>query len=170
MARSQCPVSALYLRYGNEIRRHIAGKLSCREDVDDLSQEVFLRAHRILASQAINQPRAYLHQIASSVLTDHFRRGLRRSAPPPRTETLDEDLEIASGEPTPEEIAIGDDTLMAIESALARLPAKAREAVLLRAMEDLSCIEVASRMGISVRTVEKHLARGMANLRASTQL
>ena len=169
MTQTQIAVSALYLRYGNEIQSHIAGKLSCKEDVDDLSQEVFLRVHRILASRVINHPRAYLHQIASSVVTDHFRRRLRRSAPPQVMEQLDEDVEIAAGEPTPEEIVIGHDTLRVLEAAIAGLPTKTREAVLLRAMDDLSYNEVARRMGISVKTVEKHLARGMANLRASVK-
>lgn len=170
MARSRHVVLGLYQRYGNEIRSQIAGKLSCREDVEDLSQEVFLRAHRILRSQVINQPRAYLHRIASSVVTDHFRQRLRRSAPPLVMEPWDEDLEIAAREPTPEEIAIGDETLRALEVAVESLPAKARQAVVLRMTEDLSYIEVAQRMGISVKTVEKHLARAMADLRASVNM
>lgn len=169
MAKAQHAISGLYTRYRHEIRNHIAAKLSCREDIDDLSQEVFLRAHRALETQTVDHPRAYLHRIACSVITDHFRRGQRRSAPSPDMTAVSDDSEIAAWGPTPEESAIGDETVEAVEAAIARLPAKARQAIVLRVTEELSYLEVAHRMGISVKTAEKHLARGMANLRASVR-
>jgi len=159
-------LTTLFSLYAGEVRGRIAAKLGCGEDVDDLSQEVFLRAHRAMSCRIIEHPRAYLHQIANSVVTDHFRRGQRRCAPPSGVYPLDEQSQIGYGDATPEEQAIGEETWETLSTALGGLPPRAREAILLRTMENMSYLEVADHMGISVRTVEKHIARGLSNLRA----
>ena len=47
------------------------------------------------------------------------------------------------------------------ESYFDRLPARCREVVWLRRVEELSQREVAERLGITEKTVEKHIAKGM---------
>jgi RNA polymerase sigma factor (sigma-70 family) len=160
-------VSALFMSYAPEVRRHIANRLTCNEDVEDLVQEVFLRAMRSPAGREIAHPRAYLYRIASNAISDYFRRQLRRRMPPSGVARIDEERELANPCPTPEESAICDQTWERLRAAIDCLPRKAKRAIILRKLEDLSCIEVAESMGISIRTLEKHLARGLRNLRAS---
>jgi RNA polymerase sigma factor (sigma-70 family) len=160
-------VAALFMIHAREIRRHIASKLACPEDVEDLVQEVFLRAIRSPAGREIAHPRAYLYRIANSAVSDHFRRRSRQRMPPSDVEPIDEESELADASPTPEEFAICDQTWDRLRAAIDGLPKKARQAIILRKLEDLSCLEVAESMGISIRTLEKHLARGLSNLRSS---
>jgi RNA polymerase sigma factor (sigma-70 family) len=56
---------------------------------------------------------------------------------------------------------------LALASALASLPARQRQVVVLRYVADLPEAEVASSLGLSLNTVKKHTARGLAALRRS---
>jgi RNA polymerase sigma-70 factor, ECF subfamily len=57
------------------------------------------------------------------------------------------------------------ETRLALVSALAQLPRRQQEAVVLRHFADLTPLEVAASLGISVNTVKRHLQRGLAALR-----
>ncbi|MGC5009796.1 SigE family RNA polymerase sigma factor [Streptosporangium sp. DT93] len=52
-----------------------------------------------------------------------------------------------------------------VEQALERLPTRMRAAVVLRYYEDMTEVEVARTLGISVGTVKSTVSRGMAKLR-----
>ena len=80
---------------------------------------------------------------------------------------INDETPTANSMPTPEELAICEQTWDSLCVAIDRLPVKARQAIILSKIEDLPCAEVAHSMGISVRTVEKHVARGLSSLRAS---
>jgi len=158
-----CLLSSLYQRYSGELRAYLRRKVSVGHEAEDLVQEVFLRVHRSLAAEQIEHPRAYLHQVANSVVTDHFRRNQRRGLSMVEVEPVDESRTASTG-PTPEESAIGDEALDRVSRAIANLPQRVREAMLLRTFEGLSYRQVAATMGISERTVEKHLARASNDL------
>ena len=59
-----------------------------------------------------------------------------------------------------------EETKQAIEEAIACLPPKCREVFQLAKLEDLSYFEVAEKLGISIKTVYKHIAIAMNKLRA----
>ncbi len=76
----------LFGSYQPRIRRYIMGMVHDPGDADDLTQEVFLQAHRKLDS--VRDPDAltsWLYRIATHVCYDHFRRTSRR----PRMEPLE---------------------------------------------------------------------------------
>ena len=67
--------------------------------------------------------------------------------------------------PRPEGGALGGVGRAAVIDALGRLPARQREALVLRYYADLSEAEIANAMGISRGAVKSHTARGMTALR-----
>lgn len=67
--------------------------------------------------------------------------------------------------PSAEAGAIGELERSAVVDALSRLPARQREALVLRYYADLSEAQIASTMGISRGAVKSHTARGMTALR-----
>jgi RNA polymerase sigma-70 factor (ECF subfamily) len=75
-----------------------------------------------------------------------------------------EALEIAADVAGPEQSAIARDELRHLQSALDRLPPRAREVILLRRVEGLSRPEIAQRMGIAEGTVSQHLEQGLRAL------
>jgi RNA polymerase sigma-70 factor (ECF subfamily) len=64
-------------------------------------------------------------------------------------------------EPSPERTVNSQDELRELESTLQELPALCRTAFLLRRVEGLSQKEVADKLGISVKTVEKYMAKSV---------
>ena len=73
-------------------------------------------------------------------------------------------------EPEPVVVADADDVTVlriTLVAALAELPRRQREAVVLRHLAGLPEQEVAAALGVSHNTAKKHLQRGMARLRSS---
>jgi RNA polymerase sigma factor (sigma-70 family) len=59
---------------------------------------------------------------------------------------------------------------LTLVAALAQLPRRQREAVVLRHLAGLPEQDVAAALGVSQNTVKKHLQRGMARLRSSPSI
>lgn len=72
-----------------------------------------------------------------------------------------EELGLASLEPSPERAINAQEELRELEISLAELPPLCRTAFLLRRVEGFSQKEVADKLGISVKTVEKYMAKSV---------
>ncbi|MNT73467.1 putative RNA polymerase sigma factor FecI [compost metagenome] len=69
----------------------------------------------------------------------------------------------------PEARADANQRLRLLQAAIDEMPARQREAFLLYRYDELRCEEIASRMGISVRAVEKHLQLALAHCKRRVQ-
>ncbi|WP_030238286.1 SigE family RNA polymerase sigma factor [Streptomyces sp. NRRL S-350] len=106
-----------------------------------------------------DDPYAYVRRI---LVNQHARRWRRR---PPELLV----------DAVPDAVAPGDgyarsDQRGALLAALATLPPRQREAVVLRHWEDLSDSQTAAAMGCSTGAVRSHAAKGIARLRQVTEL
>lgn len=130
-----------------------------REDILDLRQETYVRIYEA-ARQALPQsPRAFLFTTARNLMADRVRR-----AKVVAIESMG-DFESSNvywmDEVSPEQWFGGRQMLHRLADAMNGLPARCREVVWLRRVEDLPQKQVARQLGISEKTVEKHLAKGM---------
>lgn len=129
-----------------------------------------------LAEKYGNKPAEELpmlfHRILQNTIHDHFRRQKVRglwttllSALSPRHHDEEEHdpletlLDETNQHPTPETSLEQTQTLSAIESAIKNLPARQREAFLLRYWEDMDIAETAAVMGCSEGSVKTHCSR-----------
>jgi len=128
------------------------------EDLHDLRQEVYIRVYEAAARSVPGSPKSFLFTSARNLITDRLRRGRVVSI-----ETLgDPDaLNVLIDEVSPERRFGGRQALHRLAEAFDRLPDRCREVVWLRRVEDLPQKVVAAKLGISEKTVEKHLAHGM---------
>jgi len=127
-------------------------------EIDDIIQETYARIVSLPSLDAIRQPKQYAIQTATSIIIDHVRHS--RVISINSTGDLDH-LDVVTPEPNPEEQLEFRQEIAEIAKALATLPEKCRETLILRRIEGLSQQETAQRLGISVKTVEKHMARGV---------
>ncbi len=127
-------------------------------DVDDVIQEAYSILAELETVEGIRYPRAYLFQVARSVITRHVRRA--RIVPIHTVDDL-ERLEHSDDAPSPEQHTIDRDELRQLARAIAAMPVKTREAFILRRVKDLPQREIAARMRISENTVETHISRGV---------
>jgi len=73
-------------------------------------------------------------------------------------------LAIAADEPSPDRAVIARDELRRLQTALDHLPARCREAIVMKQVGGMSRQEIAARMGISEKTVKWYLADGLRTL------
>jgi RNA polymerase sigma factor (sigma-70 family) len=148
-------VETLYRRYRASIYTYLARMTGDAEEAKDLTQEVFLRAHRRLpqGTTAI-YPRAWLFQIATYTCLDHFRRKRSRVT----TQAAPDDLrEQCATDPYEQSQAAA-----AVSESLRRMPARHRAAIILKDIYGLKHAEIAAAMDISegAAQVLLHRARG----------
>src|ERR1700761_5604595 len=137
-----------------------------QHDAEDLTQEVFVRVFRSLASYTPGTFEGWLHRITTNLFLDLARRRQRI-----RFEGLGHDVEgrISGGDPTPAE-AFDDRHLDSdIQSALRELPPEYRAAVVLCDIAGLSYEEIAATLGVKIGTVRSRIHRGRAQLRAALE-
>lgn len=70
-----------------------------------------------------------------------------------------------ASDPSPSEKSVKRERAVILSQAIAQLPADYREALILHRLEGLTMAEAAKRMGRSVGSVQKLLARGLLELR-----
>lgn len=131
-------------------------------EVEDLCQEVYLRAYEAAATQEIpERTKPFVFKIARNLLIDRVRKG--QIVPIEAMAEL-ERLEVAGDAPSSEQSVIAGEELRRLHAALDQLPPRCREVVVLTRMEGMTRQQIAARMGISDRTVAKHLEIGMRAL------
>ncbi|MER5543134.1 SigE family RNA polymerase sigma factor [Streptomyces sp. NPDC002589] len=107
-----------------------------------------------------DDPEAYVRRVMINLHARKHRRRLKEFLAPKDDSGLVH--EVAD---TGDRIAQADDR-SALLTALAQLPVRQREAVVLRYWEDLTETQAAEAMGCSVGTVKSNAAKGIAKLRA----
>jgi RNA polymerase sigma factor (sigma-70 family) len=135
-------------------------------DAEDLTQEVFVRVFRSLASYTPGTFEGWLHRITTNLFLDGARRKQRI-----RFEGLADELthRMPGNEPSPAEAF--DDTHLDddIQAALEALPPEYRAAVVLCDIEGFSYEEIAATLGVKIGTVRSRIHRGRAQLRTALE-
>ncbi|RZA17847.1 MAG: sigma-70 family RNA polymerase sigma factor [Lysobacteraceae bacterium] len=138
--------------------RYLRHNWSHRDEVHDLRQEVYARVYEAAGKALPTQPKAFLFASARHLLADRARRARVVSIEPMGDF---EPSHVLVDDVSPERWCGGRQALKRLSDAFDRLPDRCREVVWLRRVEELSQKEVALRLGISEKTVEKHIAKGM---------
>ena len=126
-------------------------------DVDDVVQDSLLRIWTTRASRQIGCARAFLFKIARNRALDL----LRHDQASPLVGVRDlAALSVAEDAPSPSDALSTTEKIELVADAIADLPDRCREIVVLRKLSGLSQREVATRLGLSERTVEVQVARG----------
>jgi RNA polymerase sigma-70 factor, ECF subfamily len=151
---------ALVLKYQDRIYRLIQRLVNGSDVVDDLAQEVFIRAYRSLGDfKGESSLYTWLYKIALNLCRNHYRTQGRR----PAHEELDEadgaTGSVAAGG-TPEEEVFRREFWEHLRRGLEELPAEQREAVVFCDLEGMSYEEMAEVMGVPIGTVRSRIFRG----------
>lgn len=151
---------SLTLRLGPLAFRVAYRMLGDRAEAEDLAQEAMLRLWRIAPDWRTGEAKVstWLYRVVTNLATDRLRR--RRGI------GLDEAPEVADESASALDRMIAEDRLAALQGALDQLPARQRQAVVLRHIEGLSNPEIAAAMEIGVEAVESLTARGKRALAA----
>jgi RNA polymerase sigma-70 factor (ECF subfamily) len=151
---------ALTLRLTPRVLGFAARMLSDRTEAEDVAQEAMLRLWRMAPDWQQGEARVatWLYRVASNLCLDRMRRSRPRG--------LDEVAEPEDATPGAVARLIEADRVLALDEALAALPDRQRQAVVLRHIEGLTNPDIAAVMDIGVEAVESLVARGKMGLAA----
>jgi len=140
----------------------------------DIVQDAMLKLVRNYAGRPSEQWRPLFYRILANRITDQQRRQSvrRRFISWLTTTDGDDDSDPMDGVPDPRAVvpdeAVGRaDAMQALEIALGKLPARQRQAFLLRSLEGLDTRETALAMACSEGSVKTHFSRAVHSLRAT---
>ncbi|MGE8159950.1 RNA polymerase sigma factor [Paraburkholderia sp. NPDC080076] len=134
--------------------------LGDRMEAEDVAQEVFVRIWKQASRWREGEAKfdTWVHRVALNLCYDRLRGR--------REETREEMPDEVDPAPLPEAGLEARAEDQRVRVALAALPARQREALVLNYYQEMSNIDAAALMGISVDALESLLARARRNLRA----
>lgn len=138
--------------------------LGDRAEAEDVGQEAMLRMWRVAGAWRSGEAQlsTWLYRVTLNLCTDRQRSARRRP-----TEALDLVAEPADTRADTEAALMQRERAAALEAALATLPDRQRQAVVLRHIEGLTNPEISEIMGVGVEAVESLTARGKRALTAA---
>ncbi|WP_440466805.1 sigma-70 family RNA polymerase sigma factor [Pseudomonas sp. YH-1] len=160
-------VSQAYRSFHGELLRFLRKQLGSSADAADLAQDAFAQWLKSSSRHEVEQPRAFLFQVARNLLRDHWQRSRRFTSEPETASDTDQQPAAEGGEPVVQ--FERQRYLRELSRALDSLPPRRREAFILHKFDGLSQPEVARRMGISLSMVEKHVASALLHCKRQVQ-
>lgn len=155
-------ISKIFLDNADFLKRFLMGILKSEQGVEDIVQDVYIKAFHAEQEKTIEHPKAYLFTVAKNLALNELSRKSRQ---------LTSYIEDCSPCEQEEESASLESEVEADASfelycrAVADLPEKCRQVFLLRKVHGLKHKEIAKHLGISLSSVEKHLKLGAQSCR-----
>jgi RNA polymerase sigma-70 factor (ECF subfamily) len=142
----------------DDLARTLTIALADRAAAEEAAQEALTRAlRRWRHVRTLDRPEGWLYVVAMNHVRDRWRRERRE----PR-------WEVEFDAPTPDPSG-GVATAVSVRDAITTLPARQREAVVLRYLADLPLADVAEAMGCAVGTVKATLHQALRSLRVELE-
>ena len=145
-----------FLQNESSLKRFLRRFLYKQEDIDEISQETFLRAYKATKGRDIESPKAYIFQVARSLAYTELSRKTRKL-----TDYLEDALEDTAGttDDLEDEVAAQQKVSFFFD-AIAELPPQCRRVFLMRKVQGMPHKAIAQTLGIGASAVEKHIAIG----------
>ena len=158
-------IAGLFRAQANKMRRYLAYRLQNAEDAKDATQDVFLKLWRHeQAGQLRPDAKAYMYSASHTVAIDTERHRNYHD----RDRLPDADLEaVASDAHTQDERQYWRAAITHLVDNLEALPEFTRKVFVLHHFDGLDYAEIAAKLDVSRRTIERHIAVGTKEMRAT---
>lgn len=148
--------SRLFVLCSAGLKRYVRRFVHSREIAEEIAQEAFLRAYKHAED---NRPaRALLYAIARNLALDHYRH--ERTAQTQPLGEIPPSTVFIEGESL-ESWILAQERSALLRDAIERLPPQCRAAFALKIFRGLDYQEIAQTLGVSRKTVEGHVSRGI---------
>ena len=163
IAGDQDAYKRLMKKYHGAISHLVMRMIGNQDDVEDLTQEAFIKAFNSLAS--FNHEFAFstwLYKIASNNCIDYMRKRKLRTIsidrPSPASDS-DHQYEIPDSSNIPDQHILKSQQTQAIQKAIDALPDKYRTVIVMRHQEERSYEEIAVALDLPLGTIKAHIFR-----------
>lgn len=135
-----------------------------RDEAFDIRQDAYVRIYEAAAKSRPTSPKAFLFATARNLMADRIRRD--------RVVSIEmvgdlESLNVSMDEPEPPEKVGMWQQLKELALAFDALPPRCREVVWLNKVDELTYQQVAAKLGVTQKTVEKQMTKGVRRLASS---
>jgi RNA polymerase sigma-70 factor, ECF subfamily len=150
-----------------ELRAFVARRVSDREAVEDLVQEVLVRLHATLSrgTGIVNLP-AWLHRVTRNAIIDHYRSRRRQEALDEATALADVSSWPYPGDDDAEDRPAFRELVQCLRPFIDRLPGAYRDALVLTDLDGMTQASAAAALGLSVSGMKSRVQRARLQLRA----
>lgn len=153
-------VSRLHRTHASQLQRFLLRMLGRKELAEEVSQEAYLRLHRLGNPEEVACPQALLFDIATKLAITRIKRERQEAAV---TGTATEVAEQVPDEaPRPESRVVMEETLHRLTEILEQLSPSLREVFVMRYVKQMPRQQIADQLDISVNAVEQRLTRALA--------
>lgn len=149
-------LAAVFEEHQLALKRFLWVRVRLAEEVSDLLQETFERFQRHQHTVDLANARNFLFTIARNLVIDRARHL--------KVSEVDREFDVETLlDPLPslEEQVISAESVQQLTQAIALLPPQCQRVFVMRKIHQTSQKSIAEKLGISVSTVEKHVAMGM---------
>jgi RNA polymerase sigma factor (sigma-70 family) len=163
LSGDQMAFQRLRYKYFSSVFQLINRMIRSREEVEDLTQEAFIKAFTSLAS--FNEEYSFstwLFKIATNNAIDHVRKRKLQTFSinkPLESEESDYSFELPDTEPEPDQELIATQRKKMLDEAMQSLPAKYRQVILMRHVDEKEYQEIAKTLKLPLGTVKAHIFR-----------
>lgn len=151
-------VSEAFVENAKFLRRYVRQFVRSYQEAEDVAQEAFIRAFVAEKKTHIEQPKAFLFQVARNVALTELKKKSRQIY-----QCIDElsESELGTVDTSAEDQMEAIELLDTYREAVDALSPKCREVFLLRKVYGFKHREIAEKMGISISSVEKYVRQGI---------
>ncbi|MDT8397517.1 MAG: RNA polymerase sigma factor [Pseudomonadales bacterium] len=136
----------------------LIGRIVRPDEIEDIVQETFVLTYAAARKQNIDNPRAFMLRTARNIALNCVGRAERKLNC--SMEELDES-DVSTETDAVDQQCQSDEKFLVFCRAVAELPLHCRRVFILKKVYGLSQQEIATYLGLSPSTVEKHVAKGM---------
>jgi RNA polymerase sigma-70 factor, ECF subfamily len=156
----------LVANYQQRIYATLLGMLGNAQDAEDVTQETFLKAYRMLSHfERRSSFYTWLHRIAFNRAIDVQRRNKRTTKRCVGDEMLNSAPNSLDASDSPDAIAESNESIQLVQLAMSRLDQERRNIIVLRDIQGLDYAEIASMLELPIGTVRSRLHRARLELR-----
>lgn len=149
---------SIFDAYYHPLKNFLYYKLGDIDLAEDITQEVFIKAWDKRNSIVQETVRSYLYKIANNLAINHFKSAKNRFQ-------FKLDGQDKTTTESPDFIMEKDEFGQQVNNALTNLPEAQRVVFLMNRIDDLTYREIADRLEISVKAVEKRMQGALESLR-----
>lgn len=148
----------MYRQRARALERFVRRLLGNADEAVEVSQEAFLRVYAAEVGGRTEVSEALLYTVAKNLALSELRKRTSRATDASGDLT---DWSVEAPGMDPEQVVSQRQMIDAVETAMTRMPPKCLEVFRLRKLDDLSHAEIAGRLHISTKTVERHITHAL---------
>lgn len=162
--QQQAEIIQLYQDTSEELRRLLERKLGNPQEAEEIAHDAYLKLCRIEHTGEIRDLRKYLFTMSVRLALNVLRRRkTERNFKNKENSGLEIDYISAY------RILLAELKLDAVKEALSELPEKTRYIFLLHRFEGMTYPEIASKLGLSSKTIEYHMGRALVRVMVAVE-